>query len=79
VLDPETVNVKSSEFPESGTVAPVDAVELVTVKLPVCGPPLVGANSTAAEQLDPGPSVAAHVLFTSTNPAETVSVRLLRL
>jgi hypothetical protein len=71
--------VKSSDVPESGTVAAIETELLDTVRVPDCGPPLVGANSTAAVQLAPGPSVEPHVLFTSTNPAETVSERLFKL
>jgi len=78
-LEPETVNVKSRPTPESGTDVGDATVLLETVRLPVCGPPVVGANSTAALQLRLGPSVTPQVLFTSTNPAETTSVKLLRL
>jgi hypothetical protein len=79
VLDPETVSVKSMPAPESGTDVAVATELLLTVRVPVCGPPLVGANSTAAVQLRPGPSVAPQALLMSTKAAETASVKLLRL
>lgn len=52
---------------------------LVTVRLPVWAPALVGTNSTPAVQLDPGASAAAQVSFTSSNPAGAARVRPLRV
>ena len=71
--------MKSNPIPLSGIDAPVVTVLLVTVRLPICAPAAVGANSTPAVQLNPGPSVAAQVLFTSWNPDGTASARPLRL
>src|SRR5580692_3456588 len=79
VLEPETVSVKSIPAPESSTEVAAATEPLLTVRVPVCAPPLVGANSTAAVQLRPGPSVTPQVLLTSTKPAEATSVKLLRL
>ncbi len=79
MLEPETVIVKSKPFPESGTDVAVATELLLTVSAPVCAPALVGANSTAAVQLRPGPSVAPQALLMSTKPPETASVKLLRL
>ncbi len=76
--EPETVNVKSSPTPDNGTDA-LAAVVLVTARNPGCGPPLVGANSIAAVQLDPGASVAGHVFPTRRKPVDPVNMRLLRL
>ena len=51
--------------PVIGNGVVVDPVVLLTVSIPVCAPATVGANSTPAVQLIPGPSVAVQVSFTS--------------
>lgn len=79
LAEPETANVKSRLIPDSGTNAPVASALLVTVRVPVCAPATVGANSTAAVQLCPGSSALGHVLLSSWNPGVTASARLLRL
>jgi len=79
VPEPETVTVKSKPMPLSGTVTLVASVEVVTEREPDCAPPSVGANSTPAVQLKPGPSAAAQVLLTSWKPAGTARVRLLKV
>jgi hypothetical protein len=71
--------VKSRLIPESGTDAPAATALLVTVRVPVCAPALVGANSTPAVQLSPGAKAVGQVLFTTWKPAVTASARLLRL
>jgi hypothetical protein len=71
--------VKSRLIPESGTEAPVGTALLVTVRVPVWAPALVGANSTPAVQLSPGASAVGQVLLTSWKPAVTASARLFRL
>jgi hypothetical protein len=75
VLDPRNATVKSNPIPFSATVAAAGSALLLTVRFPVCAPAAVGANSTLAVQLNPGPRLAAQVSFTRRNPAGAVSVR----
>jgi hypothetical protein len=51
----------------------------LTVRLPLCGPAMVGANSTTAVQLAPAASVEVQVVLTSRKPVEAARVRLRRL
>ena len=77
--EPEGVIEKSKPVPDRGTNAPVGSALLVTIRLPFCGPGVVGANSTTAAQLAPAPSVEEQVVLTSRNPAVTARAKLPRL
>jgi hypothetical protein len=70
---------KSKPIPDRGTNAPVGSALLLTVRLPLRGPALLGANSTPAVQLAPEASVAGQALFTSLKPAVTARTKFERL
>lgn len=76
---PEGVTAKSKPRPVRGTDVPVGSALLLTVRLPLAGPALVGANSTAVVQLAPAASVAGQVLLTNLKPVVTANAKLLRL
>ena len=77
--DPEGARAKSNPIPDRGTNAPVVSELLLTVRLPLCAPGLVGANWTAAVQLAPAANVVGQVVLASLKPAVTPIVKLPRL
>ena len=77
--EPEGVIAKSKPMPERGTNSPVGSALLATIRLPFCGPGVVGANSTTAVQLAPAASVEEQVVLTSLKPAVTDRAKLFKL
>jgi hypothetical protein len=53
---------KSKPIPESASVEPAVSTLSLTVRVPLCVPALVGANSTPTVQLAPAASVVPQVL-----------------
>src|SRR5271166_2755647 len=76
---PEGFIEKSKPMPDKGTNSPVGSALLVTIRLPLCGPGVVGTNSTVAVQLAPGASVEEQVVVTIRKPAVTASAKPPRL
>src|ERR1035437_4033425 len=77
--EPEGARPKSNPLPDSGTNAPEVNAMLLTVRLPLCAPGLLGANSTRAVQLAPAASVEVQVVLTSRKLAVTPREKLPRL
>src|ERR1039458_1602999 len=77
--EPEGARPKSNPLPDRDTNAPEVNAMLLTVRLPLCAPGLVGANSTRAVQLAPAASVEVQVVLTSRKPAVTPREKLPRL
>jgi hypothetical protein len=63
-LDPPVSDAeKSIPIPDSGTCTLAASMLLAIVRFPVCCPAVTGAKATAAVQVAPGASVAAHVVL----------------